>query len=162
MSVITITALTGLYAAVGGLTAVVMTESVGTIVLLAGSLLITVFGIIRCGGLGEAWRLIGEAGQHFPAATTSVLRPAGDPSGMPWFAMMLGYPVISIWYWCADQTIVQRVLGAKSENDARNGALFAGLHQNPARLCLRAAGPHLPWPHLPESRRRRPTRCMRP
>jgi SSS family solute:Na+ symporter len=55
-----------------------------------------------------------------------VLRPAGDPSGMPWFSMMLGYPVISIWYWCADQTIVQRVLGAKSENDARNGALFAG------------------------------------
>jgi SSS family solute:Na+ symporter len=84
------------------------------------------FGIIKCGGLGETWRLIGEAGRHFPAATTSVLRPAGDPSGMPWFAMMLGYPVISIWYWCADQTIVQRVLGAKSENDARNGALFAG------------------------------------
>jgi SSS family solute:Na+ symporter len=126
VSVITITALTGLYAAVGGLTAVVMTESVGTVVLLAGSFLITLFGVIKCGGLGETWRLIGEAGKQFPAATTSVLRPAGDPSGMPWFAMMLGYPVISIWYWCADQTIVQRVLGAKSENDARNGALFAG------------------------------------
>jgi SSS family solute:Na+ symporter len=126
VSVITITALTGLYAAVGGLTAVVMTESVGTVVLLAGSFLITLFGVIKCGGLGETWRLIGEAGKQFPAATISVLRPAGDPSGMPWFAMMLGYPVISIWYWCADQTIVQRVLGAKSENDARNGALFAG------------------------------------
>jgi len=126
VSVVTITVLTGLYAAVGGLTAVVMTESVGTIVLLAGSLMITIFGVLKCGGLAETWRLIAEAGKHFPSATTSVLRPAGDPSGMPWFSMMLGYPVISIWYWCADQTIVQRVLGAKSESDARNGALFAG------------------------------------
>jgi SSS family solute:Na+ symporter len=126
VSVITITVLTGLYAAVGGLTAVVMTESVGTIVLLAGSCLLTVFGIVKCGGFNEMLHLIGEAGKVNPAATMSVLRPAGDPSGMPWFSMVLGYPVISIWYWCADQTIVQRVLGAKSENDARNGALFAG------------------------------------
>ena len=125
-SVITITILTGLYAAVGGLTAVVMTESVGTIVLLIGSILITIFGIVKCGGIHEMMGKIIEAGKINPSATLSVLRPAGDPSGMPWFAMMLGYPVISIWYWCADQTIVQRVLGAKSANDARNGALFAG------------------------------------
>jgi SSS family solute:Na+ symporter len=39
---------------------------------------------------------------------------------------LLGYPVIGIWYWCADQTIVQRVLGAKNENHARVGPLFAG------------------------------------
>ena len=38
----------------------------------------------------------------------------------------LGYPVIGLWYWCADQTIVQRVLGAKDENHARTGPLFAG------------------------------------
>ena len=28
-------------------------------------------------------------------------------------AILLGYPVLGIWYWCCDQTIVQRVLGAK-------------------------------------------------
>ena len=126
VSVVTITALTGLYAAVGGLTAVVMTESVGTIVLLVGSFFIALFGVMKCGGLSETWRLIGEAGKQFPAATTSMIRPVNDPSGMPFYALLLGYPVISIWYWCADQTIVQRVLGAKSENDARVGALFAG------------------------------------
>ena len=57
----------------------------------------------------------------------SMLRPSGDPSGMPWFAIFLGYPVLGIWYWCADQTIVQRVLGAKDENHARVGPLFAAL-----------------------------------
>ncbi len=44
-----------------------------------------------------------------------------------WLAILLGYPVLGIWYWCSDQTIVQRVLGAKNELNAQNGALFAGL-----------------------------------
>ena len=52
--------------------------------------------------------------------------PADDPGGMPWYAIFLGYPVLGIWYWCADQTIVQRVLGAKDENHARLGSLFCG------------------------------------
>jgi solute:Na+ symporter, SSS family len=37
---------------------------------------------------------------------------------------LLGYPVLGIWYWCCDQTIVQRVLAAKDEKDARLGPLF--------------------------------------
>ncbi len=38
--------------------------------------------------------------------------------------MLLGYPVIGIWYWCCDQTIVQRVLAARDEKQARLGPLF--------------------------------------
>ncbi len=44
-----------------------------------------------------------------------------------WLAILLGYPILGVWYWCSDQTIVQRVLGAKNEWNAQNGALFAGL-----------------------------------
>lgn len=44
-----------------------------------------------------------------------------------WLAILLGYPILGIWYWCSDQTIVQRVLGAKNVVNAQNGALFAGL-----------------------------------
>ena len=44
-----------------------------------------------------------------------------------WLAILLGYPILGIWYWCSDQTIVQRVLGAKTERDAQLGPLFAGL-----------------------------------
>jgi len=40
--------------------------------------------------------------------------------------MILGYPILGIWYWCTDQTIVQRVLGAKTQRDAQLGPLFAG------------------------------------
>ena len=53
-----------------------------------------------------------------------MLRPADDPSKQPWYNILLGYPVIGIWYWCCDQTIVQRVLAARNEKQARLGPLF--------------------------------------
>ena len=56
----------------------------------------------------------------------TILRSSQYPSGLPWYSVFLGYPVIGLWYWCADQTIVQSVLGAKDENHARIGPLFAG------------------------------------
>lgn len=119
VSIIVTALLTGLYTIVGGLMAVVVTESIQTVVLLAGSILLTVFGLIKVGG----WNGIVE---NVDAVNLTVLRSANEPGGMPWYVMLLGYPVIGVWYWCADQTIVQRVLGAKDENHARVGALFAG------------------------------------
>jgi SSS family solute:Na+ symporter len=49
-----------------------------------------------------------------------------DSAGLSWYAVLLGYPVLGIWYWCTDQTIVQRVLGSSSSQDAQLGPLFAG------------------------------------
>jgi SSS family solute:Na+ symporter len=51
-------------------------------------------------------------------------RDANDPSSLPWYSVLLGYPVLGIWYWCCDQTIVQRVLAARDEREARLGPLF--------------------------------------
>jgi len=56
----------------------------------------------------------------------TILRTAAETPTLPWYAVFLGYPVIGLWYWCADQTIVQRVLGARDEKQARLGPLFAG------------------------------------
>ncbi len=119
ISIILIAVLTGLYTIIGGLLAVVVTESIQTIVLVFGAVCVTVIGLYHAGG----WS--GLISSVEPVKLT-VLRPHGDPSGLPWYSVFLGYPVIGIWYWCADQTIVQRVLGAKSENHARVGPLFAG------------------------------------
>jgi SSS family solute:Na+ symporter len=52
---------------------------------------------------------------------------ADNSAGLAWYAVFLGYPILGIWYWCSDQTIVQRVLGAKTKQDAQIGPLFAGL-----------------------------------
>ena len=118
-SIITITILTGLYTIVGGLRAVVVTESIQTIVLLVGAFCITSIGYFKIGG----WDGLTES---VDPVKLTILRSTGDSSNLPWYSVLLGYPVIGLWYWCADQTIVQRVLGAKSENHARVGALFAG------------------------------------
>jgi SSS family solute:Na+ symporter len=119
VSIVLIAGLTGFYTIVGGLMAVVLTESVQTIVLLAGAIILTLIACSKVGG----WAGIAESVE---AAKLTVLRPHGDPSGLPWYSVFLGYPIIGIWYWCTDQTIVQRVLGAKDENHARVGPLFAG------------------------------------
>lgn len=119
VSIVMTAALTGLYTILGGLMAVVITESIQTVVLLAGAICITAIAYSQVGG----WTGLSEAVE--PVKLT-VMRSADDSSNLPWYSVLLGYPVIGIWYWCADQTIVQRVLGAKDENHARIGPLFAG------------------------------------
>ncbi len=44
----------------------------------------------------------------------------------PWLGMLFCAPIIGLWYWCTDQYIVQRTLGAPDETEARRGAIFAG------------------------------------
>ena len=137
VSIITIAILTGLYTIIGGLLAVVLTESIQTIVLIIGAVCITVIAYFKIGGWAE---LVANV----EPVMLTVLRSADDPSGLPWYSVFLGYPVIGLWYWCADQTIVQRVLGAKDENHARVGPLFAGfikilpvfIFVLPGLLCL--------------------------
>lgn len=133
---------TGVYTIVGGLLAVVLTESLQTVVLIAGAALLTWYGYTEVGGWHSLQATLAAKPEYAPYLT--LLRPADDPSGLPWYSIVLGYPVIGIWYWCTDQTIVQRVLGAKSEIHARIGPLFAGfikilpvfIFVLPGTLCL--------------------------
>jgi SSS family solute:Na+ symporter len=118
-SIVAICALVGLYTVLGGLSSVVITEAIETVVLLVGAVIITLICFARLG----SWQ---ELVDNVEPVKMTIVRPHGDSSGLPWYAVLLGYPVIGIWYWCADQTIVQRVLGAKDENHARTGPLFAG------------------------------------
>jgi len=136
-SIIAVSVLTGLYTILGGLLAVVLTESIQAVVLLLGAICITAIAYYDLGG----WS--GLAASVEPVKLT-ILRSADDPCNLPWYSVFLGYPVIGLWYWCADQTIVQRVLGAKDENHARLGPLFAGfikilpvfIFVLPGLLCL--------------------------
>jgi SSS family solute:Na+ symporter len=89
---------------------------------------------------------------HVEPVKLTILRSASDPANLPWYSVFLGYPVIGLWYWCADQTIVQRVLGAKDVNHARVGPLFAGfikilpvlIFVFPGTICRSAAPRQVP------------------
>ena len=122
--ILTLTTLTAIYTILGGLSAVVMTETIQAVILLVGSIVITALAYTKVGGWHGMTEQLNASGETLKL---SMLRSSTDEPGLPWYAILLGYPALGIWYWCADQTIVQRVLGAKDENHARTGPLFCGL-----------------------------------
>jgi SSS family solute:Na+ symporter len=113
--------LTALYTVLGGLAAVVITETIQAIVLIIGAIIITGFAYMKVGGWSG---MVDGLTASNDLLKLSMLRSSAVEKDLPWYAIFLGYPVLGIWYWCADQTIVQRVLGAKDENHARTGPLF--------------------------------------
>jgi solute:Na+ symporter, SSS family len=110
---------TGIYTIFGGLAAVIYTELLQAVVLLVGAITLTVIGLVQVGGM-EGLRA------SLPPDFFHMMKPASDPA-FPWTGIFFGAPILGIWYWCTDQVIVQRVLGAKNEAHARGGALFCGL-----------------------------------
>ena len=116
--------MTALYTVLGGLAAVVVTETIQAIVLILGAVIITLFAYWKVNGWEAVVHTLRDTNESI---RLTMLRPASIEREFPWYAILLGYPVLGIWYWCADQTIVQRVLGAKDENHARIGPLFCAV-----------------------------------
>jgi len=136
--------LTGFYTMVGGMRAVVYNDAVQVTVLIGGSALLTFYGLHRLGGWSELrhycgsemlnlWRPITPAGVQStwaPVLETNaagaIVRQAWYFNGnFPWPGMLICAPIIGLWYWCTDQYIVQRALGAPNQQTARRGSIFA-------------------------------------
>lgn len=136
--------LTGLYTTLGGMRAVAYNDAVQVVVLIVGSFLLTVYGLHELGGWGELRRLAGSdmfnlwkplipagvEGTWAPVMQTDaaghVVKEAWYFNGnFPWLGMLFCAPIIGLWYWCTDQYIVQRALGAPNETVARQGSIFA-------------------------------------
>lgn len=122
--ILVICGLTAIYTVLGGLAAVVMTETIQALVLIAGAVVITAFAWMKVGGWDAMASALTQANE---SVRLTLLRSPTVEHEFPWYSVFLGYPVLGIWYWCADQTIVQRVLGAKDENHARIGPLFCAV-----------------------------------
>ena len=123
ISILGISAITTIYTAIGGLQSVVITETIQTVILIGGAIVLTIFGFLALPEHGiESWESLKAAAKP---EQLSIIPSHSNTSGLSFIAIVLGYPVLGIWYWCADQTIVQRVLGAKSLRDAKIGPLFA-------------------------------------
>jgi SSS family solute:Na+ symporter len=130
--------LTGLYTVLGGMRAVAYTEALQTLVLVLGSLLLTLYGLRAIGGWGELRAVLGADMFNLwkpiiPAGMEGTWAPVRESTRIawyfnqnyPWPGMLLCAPIIGLWYWCTDQYIVQRTLGAPSEREARRGTIFA-------------------------------------
>jgi SSS family solute:Na+ symporter len=130
--------LTGIYTILGGLRAVAYTEAIQTVILILGSLLVTVYGLEALGGWGELRRIVdsdmfnlwkplvpaGMEGTWAPVKTETQMAWYFN-SNYPWLGMLFCAPIIGLWYWCTDQYIVQRMLGAANLTEARRGTIAA-------------------------------------
>ena len=136
--------LTGLYTMLGGMRAVAYNDSVQAIVLIIGSATLTVYGLHKLGGWTELrnicgsemfnlWKPlipVGQEGTWAPiiqrdAAGAIVKQAWYFNDNFPWLGMAICAPVIGLWYWCTDQYIVQRALGAPNQTIARRGSICA-------------------------------------
>ena len=131
--------LTGIYTIIGGLRAVVYTETLQTFVKIIGALLVTYFGLKALGGWDKLREICGSEMFNLwkpivPDGVESTWAPVKEAGRQawyfndkyPWPAMLFCAPIIGLWYWCTDQYIVQRILGAKNDKEARRGTIFAG------------------------------------
>ena len=141
---VAVIALTGLYTALGGMRAVAYNDAVQVTVLIGGSALLTFYGLHVLGGWHELRKIcgsemfnlwkpfipVGVEGSWAPVlekdtAGTLVKEAWYFNGAFPWVGMAICAPVIGLWYWCTDQYIVQRALGAPNEKIARQGSIFA-------------------------------------
>jgi len=138
--------LTGIYTMLGGLRAVAYTDAVQVIIIILGSATLTIYGLIKLGGWGQLRALAGSdmfnlwkpliphgvqatwAPVIVKNAVGAVVKQAWYFNGYyPWLGMLFCAPIIGLWYWCTDQYIVQRALGAPNERIARRGSICAGI-----------------------------------
>jgi SSS family solute:Na+ symporter len=111
--------LTGIYTVLGGMRAVVYTETLQAILLVIGAAILTFIGLDKVGGWGSMVDTLGP--EYF-----NMWRPATDPD-FPWPSLFITSTIVGIWYWCTDQYIVQRTLTARNIKEGRRGTIFGAL-----------------------------------
>ncbi|XP_060586945.1 sodium/mannose cotransporter SLC5A10-like [Ruditapes philippinarum] len=137
---ISITALlvvTAIYTIVGGLSAVIFTDTLQTIIMLTGSIILAVLAYVKVGGLWALEYKYPHAipDTYDPSTNSTCGLPRDDAfhilrdpvhSDLPWPGVVIRSTFVSLWYWCTDQVIVQRTLAAKNIAHARGGTIVAG------------------------------------
>ncbi len=135
-SMTSLVAISAFFTVSGGLKTVANTNIFQMSLLIIASSILTIAGIAELGGIGN---LISGVEEHY----WKLFLPADNPE-YPWFAIVLGYPVMGVWFWCTDQSMVQSVLGAKSLEQGQLGANFTAwlkildvpLFIVPGMICL--------------------------
>lgn len=127
-SIMALAFVAGLYTIAGGLTAVVYTDAIQAVLLVLGSILIAILAFVKVG----SWHAVTAV---TPPEMLDLIKPLSD-SFLPWLGLITGVPLLGFYFWCTNQFMVQRVLGAKDVNHGRWGALFAGLLKLPVIFIM--------------------------
>ncbi|MBN2698294.1 MAG: sodium:solute symporter [Bacteroidales bacterium] len=118
LSVMILVLVSAFFTIAGGLKAIAYTNVFQMLLLIGVSFALTVVGVSKAGGIMAIY-------ENTPPNYWNLFLPMDDPN-YPWLAILLGYPVMGIWFWCTDQSMVQSVLGAKNLTQGQLGANFTG------------------------------------
>lgn len=118
----------GVYIFFGGLDAVVLNDTVQAVLILIGGTVIAVMTFDRL----SSWQAFKQA---VTPAHLSLIRPASD-AVLPWPGIFTGVLIVGLYFWCTNQFVIQRALGARSLEHGRRGSLLAGLLKLPNLFIL--------------------------
>ncbi len=144
IAILILLAIACVFTIAGGLSAVIWTDFVQTVLMIVGSFVLCGIGFYETGGydkmVGDFFNAVAdERAYKDPNDNTSELC-GGVPddamhlfrsakpgeSDLPWTGVTFGLAINSIWYWCSDQVIVQRALASKTTVHAKGGTILAG------------------------------------
>lgn len=133
-SMLALLVMTALFTTTGGLAAVIYTDTLQFFIMISGSLVVMFKAFQAVGGYEALQYRYMQAVPNMTYENTSCGVPRADAwimlrdpvnSDLPWPAFLLGQTPASIWYWCADQMMIQRALAAKSLSHAKGATVFA-------------------------------------
>ncbi|XP_014726167.1 PREDICTED: sodium/glucose cotransporter 4 [Sturnus vulgaris] len=135
LSTAVLLAVTAVYTIVGGLTAVIYTDLIQTVIMVLGAFVLMFIGFEKVGwyeGLQEKYRTaipkitVPNTTCHLPREDAFHLFRDPITGDLPWPGLVFGLTVVALWCWCTDQVMVQRSLSAKNLSHAKGGSVLAG------------------------------------
>ncbi|UJH90092.1 solute:sodium symporter family transporter [Antarcticibacterium sp. 1MA-6-2] len=123
VTVAAIGVLGSLYAILGGLKAVAFSDSINAIGLLVAGLFVPLFALWDIGS-GNILNGLSQMYETIPHKFDVI---GEESSVLPFSTLFTGLMINQIYFWGMNQTIIQRVFGAKNMAEAQKGLLYAGV-----------------------------------
>ena len=122
LTVICIGAVGALYAILGGMKAVAVSDTMNGIGLLIIGVAVPVLGlqVLGAGDVGEGLRTLTT--EH--TEKLNAIGAGDDPT--PFGTLFTGMVFANLFYWCSNQYVIQRTLSARSFAEGQKGVLFSG------------------------------------
>ncbi|XP_006894882.1 PREDICTED: low affinity sodium-glucose cotransporter-like [Elephantulus edwardii] len=140
LAIFILLAITALYTVTGGLASVIYTDTLQTIIMLIGSFILMGFAFAEVGGYesfiekymnaipsvvqGDNLTISSEC--YTPQADSFHIFRDAVTGDIPWPGMIFGITINGLWYWCADQVIVQRCLSGKNMSHVKAACIMCG------------------------------------
>nr|XP_056715172.1 sodium/glucose cotransporter 1 [Euleptes europaea] len=140
VAIILLLVITALYTITGGLAAVIYTDTLQTLIMLVGSVILTAFAFHEVGGYDAfvekymhaipSQKMVGNKTlpENCYTPRPDSFQIFRDPitGDLPWPGLIFGLSILALWYWCTDQVIVQRCLSGKNMSHVKAGCIMCG------------------------------------